>query len=115
MSPAHTEGLLTVSMDEPNLSAYLVGQDRRAVARVINAGLRGGYGADARRLVACWNACEGISTENLEDNQTVKVLADQYNVARMLLSEVLAKVEPETDAQDELFPRICAFLKGGAA
>lgn len=22
--------------------------------------------ADARRLVACWNACEGISTENLE-------------------------------------------------
>lgn len=35
--------------------------------------------ANARRLVACWNACEGISTENLEDNLPVKSLAKLYN------------------------------------
>lgn len=34
---------------------------------------------DARRLVACWNACEGVSTENLEDNAPVKTLATRYN------------------------------------
>lgn len=37
--------------------------------------------ANARRLVACWNACEGISTDNLENNQPVKWLAQQYNNA----------------------------------
>ena len=35
--------------------------------------------ANARRIVACVNACEGISTENLEDNRPVKWLAQQYN------------------------------------
>jgi hypothetical protein len=34
---------------------------------------------DARRLAACWNACEGISTENLESNLPVKELATRYN------------------------------------
>ena len=35
--------------------------------------------ANARRLVACWNACIGISTENLEQNIPVKELAERYN------------------------------------
>jgi len=33
----------------------------------------------AERIVACWNACEGISTENLVSNRPVKWLADSYN------------------------------------
>lgn len=35
--------------------------------------------ANSRRVVACLNACAGISTENLEDNLPVKELADRYN------------------------------------
>ena len=35
--------------------------------------------ANARRIVACVNACEGISTENLEDNRPVKWVIQQYN------------------------------------
>lgn len=29
--------------------------------------------ANARRLVACWNACEGISTETLENGNSIQV------------------------------------------
>ncbi len=35
--------------------------------------------ANARRLVACWNACEGISTENLKTTFPWKSLAELYN------------------------------------
>lgn len=35
----------------------------------------------ARRIAACWNACEGLSTENLEDNLSVRELARRYNAA----------------------------------
>jgi ATP-dependent protease Clp ATPase subunit len=38
------------------------------------------YGEDdARRIVASLNACKEISTENLEENHSVKWLAEQYN------------------------------------
>ena len=73
-----------------------------------------GKGNDARRVVACLNACEGISTENLEDNLPVKELADRYNAlqkhcdgfakqaafqrdARLGALEELAKVEGQRD------------------
>ncbi len=49
---------------------------------------------NARRIVACVNACEGISTENLEDNLPVKELADRYNAVlkqRDMLLDVLRK------------------------
>lgn len=36
--------------------------------------------ANARRIVACVNACAGISTENLEDNKPVVELARDYNL-----------------------------------
>ena len=48
-----------------------------------------GKGNDARRVVACLNACEGISTENLEDNLPVLELADRYNVALKQRDELL--------------------------
>ena len=48
---------------------------------------------NARRLVACWNACDGISTENLEDNQPVKELAEKYNAAFAQRDELLAALK----------------------
>lgn len=44
---------------------------------------------NSRRLTACWNACEGISTENLEYNLPVKELAQQYNEAIRQRDELL--------------------------
>ena len=48
---------------------------------------------DAQRVVACLNACEGISTENLEYNLPVKELAQQYNEAIRQRDELLAALE----------------------
>ena len=70
--------------------------------------------ANSRRVVACLNACAGISTENLEDNLPVKELADRYNAlqkhcdgfaeqaasqrdARLWALKELAKVEKQRD------------------
>ncbi len=52
--------------------------------RVAHVSLRRECEADARRLVACWNACEGISTEALEAGvvgnlcSELSALAEQY-------------------------------------
>lgn len=48
---------------------------------------------DARRIVACVNACAGISTENLEDNKPIIELANAYNVALRQRDELLAALE----------------------
>lgn len=50
-------------------------------------------GNDARRVVACLNACEGISTENLEDNKPIIELANDYNVLLKQRDELLAALE----------------------
>ena len=49
--------------------------------------------ANARRIVACVNVCEGISTENLEYNLPVKELAQQYNEVIRQRDELLAALE----------------------
>lgn len=51
---------------------------------------------DARRIVACVNACEGISTENLEENKPIIELARAYNASlrqRDDLLEALKSIE----------------------
>jgi hypothetical protein len=47
--------------------------------------------ANARRLVACWNACEGLHTESLERG---KPLADQLVDALTQRDELLAALRP---------------------
>lgn len=49
--------------------------------------------ANARRIVACVNACAGISTENLEDNKPIIELANDYNAVLKQRNELLAVVE----------------------
>lgn len=48
---------------------------------------------NSRRLTACWNACEGISTENLEYVLPVKELVRQCNEAIRQRDELLAALE----------------------
>lgn len=83
---------------------------------------------NARRIVACVNACEGISTENLEDNLPVKELARQYNEAirqRDLLLEALDRIvwgrklgekpSKHVEAMERIAINAIACAKGGAA
>lgn len=46
-----------------------------------------------RRAKACVNACAGISTENLEDNISIKELARRYNETLKQRDELLAALE----------------------
>lgn len=45
--------------------------------------------ANSRRIVACVNACEGISTKNLEDNKPIIELANDYNAVLKQRDELL--------------------------
>lgn len=82
--------------------------------------------ANARRIVACVNACAGISTENLQDNLPVNELARRYNVVlgqRELLLMVIrqfkqadneAQLIDAMDRANEIMADI-ASVEGGAA
>lgn len=70
----HTPEPWSAERDEGML--YLLTQDRRVIAllsddeRALTSGLEGTE-ADARRIVACINACVGIPTETLEAMPTL--------------------------------------------
>ena len=70
--------------------------------------------ADARRLVACWNACEGIATEMLESvckvPPAVVMLAEQRDELLSLLSEVSENFTCEDDLPTGLLSRIDAAI-----
>lgn len=58
---------------------------------------------NARRIVACVNACEGIITQNLEDNVPFLELARRYNVVlreRDALRAELANAQPAPSVPD---------------
>ena len=77
---------------------------------------------NSRRLAACWNACEGISTENLEDNKPIIELANDYNAVLKQRDELLAALVAVFPYCDRLSTGIhdavrdaIARVKGGAA
>lgn len=54
-------------------------EEMAAVTAQVIGGSKDVNDAYARRIVACFNACAGLRTENLEDNVPVKELAKRYN------------------------------------
>lgn len=60
----NTKGRLYVTTDD---EYFVIGPKPDLNDSVAHVWLEG----DARRLVACWNACEGVATEWLEQNQAV--------------------------------------------
>ena len=55
---------------------------------------------NARRIVACVNACEGISTENLEENKPIIELARAYNVSLRQRNDLLAALRSAVNDAD---------------
>lgn len=69
---------------------------------------------NARRLVACWNACRDISTENLEDNAPVKELAHRYNGLLVALQEIV-KNDPFNQSSAGIIARAAIEKATGVA
>ena len=91
---AHTEGKLKAgrayfggssAQYTPKITA---GDSARVLCFLNLSGAYNGYAglpqadADARRLAACWNACEGMDTGEVEGLSVSKVLADLMNAQR---------------------------------
>lgn len=72
MSAQHTPGSIRYDY-EPGYCGELIAQDGMTVAAFVNEPSE----ADARRLVASWNACNGVSTEHLEDDAVRKLIQDR--------------------------------------
>jgi hypothetical protein len=65
MSAQHTQGLLAINPIE--LDQIAAADTSKEVARATQFGHSvDTIIANARRLAACWNACDGISTDDLE-------------------------------------------------
>lgn len=92
---AHTPGRLTVRANGDANSYALLDQNGQWWMSLLLNGqqLTASQEANMRRLAACWNACEGLSTENLEDNISIKDglrgLNANISAARALLYAVL--------------------------
>lgn len=48
---------------------------------------------DARRLVACWNACQGLSTEALEAGVVAELINAELSQGPTKIAATLAKLE----------------------
>lgn len=92
MTAQHTPGRLAVHEDGEANTYSLIDADGKWLIALRHNGqqVTEKQRANMRRLAASWNACDGISTENLEDNQSVKELAEKYNAALAQRDELLA-------------------------
>ncbi|MDQ1831945.1 hypothetical protein [Massilia scottii] len=101
MSGQHTLGLLQVKISDVLGDAWLMpaGADAanrmREVALVLKP-------ADARRLAACWNACDGMAVEHIEALGAVSTIGDM-------------RAEHDQVHHDELVRELDVMLNGRGA
>ena len=69
--------------------------------------------ADKRRIDACLKACEGISTQNLEDNVPIIELARRYNVVLRERDALRAKIK--ATGEQEPVAQVGVHKTGGNA
>ena len=103
MSAQHTPGSIRYDY-APGYCGELIASDGHSVATFDDEPSP----EDASRLVACWNACEGISTESLEENLPVKELTTNYNAAIQALRSIAAI----TTCADQDPEAMCAEIQG---
>lgn len=100
MSAQHTQGRLHVG--EGNAGQRIIYDQRGwaiADAKLFRGRRREGEDIqNARRLVACWNACEGIPTEALEVSPN---LEDVWNCVVAQRDELLAALIMVRDADED--------------
>ena len=112
MSDKHTPGML--QLDE-GYRRIAKADDGRDIFLVHD---HGKAEANARRLVACWNAAEGLSTESLESAGNAfngwKLASYAMNDAKAQRDELLTVLKALTD-RGRIPPTGLAFSKARAA
>ena len=99
MSTEHTPGRLKVGQHLGSLSSFCIHMDvgdKGRGAEIVEAvcGLSTEQRlANARRLVACWNACEGIPTEEMESKGLPLYMHRKLISERDQLLKVLDRIE----------------------
>lgn len=81
MAVKHTETKLSYRANGESNSYALVDDKDHWLLTLLHNGqqLVPKQEANLRRLVACWNKCDGVSTERLEDSIPLEVLVTRYN------------------------------------
>jgi len=94
MSDQNTKGRLSIKENGDANSYALLDESGKWLLSVLHNGekLTSVQRETMRRVAACWNACEGISTDNLEDNRAVAWLAQRYNEAVKQRDELLKAI-----------------------
>lgn len=113
MSEQHTKGLLITGEVGDGGKLLLADSERMSLLTIVDedgTDFAAFYNpADARRLAACWNACLGLPTDELEKKGLVAAVGTQWLTAA-LRDELLSEVErvnnqinelPSMDAWDE--------------
>jgi hypothetical protein len=94
MSAQHTQGRLEAndkrSKGGGGFSLFAGGQ---YIGFVSDSDAITDWEANARRLAACWNACEGLSTEALEGDDAPRKLREDRDLLLAQRDELLAVVQ----------------------
>lgn len=139
MNAQHTPGRLKVADD--NSLGSIVAKDDTAIGHTFQVSAQDQLNgspirkANARRLVACWNACEGLTTEHLENidmlgetlagrfaafHASERELMDTRDDLLAALKSVMETMDDETSSDAELAfalsdPECPASVKGELA
>jgi hypothetical protein len=117
MSAQHTPGRLMTQVESHAIADTGDSKTLKLMAVVFNA-LDGKDEADARRLVACWNASEGLSTEDLETAgnsfngwRLASYAMNDAKAQRDELQKTLMSIEAKVDALIAQRDELLAALK----
>ena len=100
---SHTEGKLRYQ-EESDVYTHIIRSEQNKYVASCPQGSGGTNEADARRIVACWNACAEISTDTLEMHGFRTVLADlqrQINEQWKERDELLATLRKVVEWNDK--------------
>nr|WP_319566226.1 hypothetical protein [uncultured Rhodoferax sp.] len=106
MSAEHTKGQLTTAESAITANEYTIKADANWLFKILHNGEQTiqTQRENMRRMVACWNACNGITTEEVEwIHSTGGMISPRDDIARIaternaLLSAAKAWLDDETD------------------
>lgn len=114
MSDQHTQEQLTATdMTNEDGRVYLTIKGKKyALGIVFNLQMRGNTLNDARRLAACWNACDGLPTELLENIITLgDTLASRFKLRDQTERELAEQRDALLDALKEAEPFLALGIR----
>lgn len=108
MSAQHTQARLEVedATNEDGRVYLTIKGKRLALGAVFNLQMRGNTLNDARRLAACWNACEGLPTDLLEN---ITMMGDTLHSRFRLREQTERELIAQRDALLAALTRIRAL------